>query len=158
MGIIAQVQLFSGDITAAMDTATEMLTLSKETGSKSGEAAALLASANALFTMDPASTDGLTNCKQALMLFSDLGDILGMQSALHTLANAFFAKGDLEEGLKCAKEALAYFRQTGDTGNEELLKQTIEEARMSIAELRKQVPKKPPAVSGAAQATGAQVS
>merc|ERR1719291_1202550 len=85
-----------------------------------------------------------------------MSDIYGMQSSLHTLANAFFAKGDLEEGLKCAKEALAYFRQTGDTGNEELLKQTIEEARWSIAELRKQTPKKPMAVTGSQQASGAE--
>merc|ERR1719188_2796277 len=105
--------------------------------------------------MDPASAEGVTNAKDALLLFSSLGDIFGMQSALHTLANAFFAKGDLEEGLKCAKEALAYFRQTGDVSNEEILKQTIEEARFSIAELRKQAPKKPMAVSSQAQATGA---
>merc|ERR1719188_2420408 len=101
--------------------------------------------------MDPASAEGVTNAKDALLLFSSLGDIYGMQSALHTLANAFFAKGDLEEGLKCAKEALAYFRQTGDTGNEELLKGTIEEARMSIAELRKQTPKKPMAPAASTQ-------
>merc|ERR1719352_178615 len=105
-----------------------------------------------MFSLDPASVDGLTSAKDALMIYSDLGDVLGMQQALHTLANAFFAKGDLEEGLKCAKEALAYFRQTGDTANEEVLKQTIEEARASIAELRKQVPKKPMALAASATA------
>jgi len=158
LGTIAQIQLFAGDITAAMETAAEMLTLATASGSKSGEAGAKLATANAVFSMDPASAEGVTNAKEALLLFSSLGDIYGMQSALHTLANAFFAKGDLEEGLKCAKEALAYFRQTGDTGNEELLKQTIEEARWSIAELRKQTPKKPMAVSSGSQSTGAEQS
>mmetsp|Transcript_10654 Transcript_10654/g.33693 ORF Transcript_10654/g.33693 Transcript_10654/m.33693 type:complete len:324 (+) Transcript_10654:1-972(+) len=74
------------------------------------------------------------------------------------LANGFFARTDLEEGLKCAREALAIFRATKDTENEAVLKQIIEDARNMTAEYRKQAPKRPmllPAGTGPPPATGA---
>lgn len=143
MHTIAQVQLSRGNAAAATEQATEMLALCQEKENKAGQASASLTLTNAIFSTDETSMEGLRMGRQTLALFQEVGDVYGTQSALHTLANGYFSRCDLEEGLKCAREALACCRQTGDEVSEETLKAVIEEARVSTAEYRKYAPKRP---------------
>jgi len=143
MHTIAQISLARGNTAAAIEQATEMLTVCKDKGDKSGQASANLTLANSFLSQDEASVEGLRCGRDALALFKEVEDIYGMQSTLHSLANGYFARGDLEEGLKCAREALTCFRQTGDMASAEVLKQTIDQARAMTQEWRKQHPKRP---------------
>jgi tetratricopeptide (TPR) repeat protein len=142
MSRLAQMYLSMDNTSKAIEMATEALTMATD-DDKTGTATAHFVLGSATLAADPESMDGIKSMKAALAIFETLGDIGAMSSALHTLANCFFSKGALEEGLNCAREALACYRQMGDTMNEEALKATIEEARAATMELRKTTPKRP---------------
>merc|ERR1719323_724723 len=105
-----------------MEQATEMLALAGASGDVGSEAAAKHILAAATLGQDPASMTGLTLGKEALALFDSAGDAFGSSATLCMLANGFFGRNDLEEGLKYAREALAIFRQIADTASEDVLK------------------------------------
>jgi len=158
---VAEIHLAQGNPTAAIEAATEMLALCVDAGKPADEAAAKLVLANAILSTDAGSSEGLREGKEALALFEAAGDSFGAASTMYMLANSCFARADLEDGLKYAREALAYFRSAGDTMNEEILKQTIDDARAMTAEYRKQTPKRPmslPAGSGPPPSTGPETS
>lgn len=140
---LAQVELAEGNVEAAITQATEVIGVCKDTSDKHGEGAGKLVLANSILAMDGTSMEGIQCGKDALTLFQEVHDVYGSSGALHTLANAYFARGDLEEGLKCAREALACYRQLGDANNQEVVRNSIEEARMMTQEMRKTVPKRP---------------
>mmetsp|Transcript_43928 Transcript_43928/g.133033 ORF Transcript_43928/g.133033 Transcript_43928/m.133033 type:complete len:596 (-) Transcript_43928:190-1977(-) len=158
---IAEIHLSKGSPTAAIESATEMMTICADSGNVGGEAWANLILANAILSTDVESMEGLQRGKDALALFDSVGDTFGTATTLYMLANGFFARRDLEDGLKYAREALALFRTMGDVGNEQILKQTIEDARAMTAEYRKQTPKRPmllPAGTGPPPSTGPEIS
>jgi len=158
---VAEIHLAKGNPSSAIETATEMLSLSVDVGDVGGQASAKLVLANAILSADGGSAEGIQYGREALAQFEAGGDTFGTASTLYMLANACFARADLEEGLKYAREALAIFRSTGDAMNEEILKQIIEEARTMTAEYRKQTPKRPmamPAGGGPPPSTGPETS
>mmetsp|Transcript_1139 Transcript_1139/g.3521 ORF Transcript_1139/g.3521 Transcript_1139/m.3521 type:complete len:859 (-) Transcript_1139:50-2626(-) len=158
---VAEIYLAQGNPTMAIETATEMLALCVDAGKTADEAAAKFVLASAILSTDVGSSEGLREGREALALFEAAGDSFGAAQAMYTLAIACFNRADLEDGLKYAREALAHFRAVGDADNEEILKQTIEDARSMAAEYRKQTPKRPmtlPAGSGPPPSTGPESS
>eukprot|EP00913_Durusdinium_trenchii_P019346 g18187.t1 len=72
----------------------------------------------------------------ALGIYKDSDDFVGLYSAHFALANGYFSRGDLEDGLSHAREVLSCCRRSGDKAN-------IERARQMTAELRMTTPKRP---------------
>merc|ERR1719210_460511 len=90
MNSLAQMYISKDNPTTALETATEALKLCKDKGNMGVEASAQFMCGNAHLMMDGSSQEGLASLKEAAGLFSKVGDINGMSSTFHTLANAHF--------------------------------------------------------------------
>lgn len=146
-------QLRRNDFVGAAQTARKALDLSSGKGGqhRRSEATALTVLGQAILaaTNDGVSAEGMQHIKEALDIFRSLRDIYGMQTTHHLLANGYFARGDLEEGLANAREALGLYRQTG-VSEQDALKKGIEDARAFAAARRMEKPKKFPMIGGVA--------
>jgi len=89
------------------------LQIARETGSRSGEEAALgnLGSAHLNLGFVHRAIDYF---KKALVIAKELDDTDGKQAALGSLASAYTNVGDLQKATKCFDEALALSRETGN--------------------------------------------
>ncbi|CAE8662628.1 unnamed protein product, partial [Polarella glacialis] len=139
---IANIFLSRGDQKAAAAKSRELLTICRERQNLPGEASAMVVLGNAILADNKRSSEGLQYLQAACSIYDELGDVYGMHSAHFSLANSFFIRGDLEDGLRHAREVLACCRRTGDKVNEDFMKQNIERARQMAAEQRRQEPKR----------------
>jgi len=148
---MGELQLKRNDWKSAAKTANQMLDLCRGGKYRRGEATALVVLGQSLYGGEWSSIEGMMHIKESLSIFRSLRDIYGMQTANHLLANGYFVRGDLEEGLAHARDALAFYRQTGVKSGQESLKEAIEQARTMAADTRKEKPKKLTAAGHVAQ-------
>lgn len=143
MGSVAELLLRRGDKSTAATKARELLALSRSREHRAGEASAMVVLGNALLADQPQSVEGLRYLQDSLLIYEKLGDISGTQSSHFSLSNCFFQRGDLEDGLRHAREVLAICRRAGDRINEGFIQQNIERARQIAADMRRTQPKRP---------------
>lgn len=138
----AQEQLQKGNKEQATKMGQDLIALGAGGKNSRAEACGRFVVGNALLSKEASSWQGICQVREALLLFRDMNDVGGMQASLHTLANGLFSRGDLEEGLKMAWEALVCYRLTGDKTDQVALRQSIDQARQMAQEFRRQGPRR----------------
>eukprot|EP00933_Yihiella_yeosuensis_P038129 TRINITY_DN32088_c0_g1_i1.p1 TRINITY_DN32088_c0_g1~~TRINITY_DN32088_c0_g1_i1.p1 ORF type:complete len:794 (+),score=175.52 TRINITY_DN32088_c0_g1_i1:70-2451(+) len=142
-GSIATILLQTGDRSRAAAKARELLTACRERHYRKGENDAKVLLGAAICADKPESSEGLRYLLEAAESFDGCNDRSGSLSAHFSLANIFFQRGDLEDGLHHSREVLSICRQLGDRINEDAMKKNIEVARELTAERRRNDPKRP---------------
>ncbi|CAK9041625.1 unnamed protein product [Durusdinium trenchii] len=140
---VAEILLRRGDKSGAIKRSKEQLARCVERKHSAGQASAMVVLGQALLAENQASAEGMRYLQAALGIYKDSDDFVGSYSAHFALANGYFSRGDLEDGLSHAREVLSCCRRSGDKVNEELVKANIERARQMTAELRMTTPKRP---------------
>ncbi|CAJ1330407.1 unnamed protein product [Effrenium voratum] len=140
---VAEILLRRGDKAGAIKRSKEQLARCRERKHSAGQASAMVVLGQALLAENPASAEGMRYLQAALGIYKESDDFVGLYSAHFALANGYFTRGDLEDGLAHAREVLSCCRRTGDKVNEELVKANIERARQMTAQMRMTTPKRP---------------
>lgn len=140
---IAEIMLRRGDKTGSIKRSKEQLQRCREKQHSAGQASAMVVLGQALLAENPMSAEGMRYLQAALGLYKDSDDFVGLHSAHFALANGYFTRGDLEDGLAHAREVLSCCRRSGDKVNEELVKNNIERARQLTAQMRMSSAKRP---------------
>merc|ERR1711933_163853 len=113
LNFLAEVHPSVENPASALQSATEALKLCEDTQNVEVEASAQLMCGSAHLMLDSSSKQGVTFLKKAAALFSTAGDIKGMSSTFHMLANVHLESHDVEEASNCAKKALACYQCLG---------------------------------------------
>lgn len=140
---VAEILLRRGDKVGAIKRSKEQLARCVERKHSAGQASAMVVLGQALLAENQASAEGMRYLQAALGIYKESDDFVGLYSAHFALANGYFTRGDLEDGLCHAREVLSCCRRSGDKVNEELVKANIERARQMTAQLRMTTPKRP---------------
>eukprot|EP00930_Biecheleria_cincta_P036678 TRINITY_DN2513_c0_g1_i3.p1 TRINITY_DN2513_c0_g1~~TRINITY_DN2513_c0_g1_i3.p1 ORF type:complete len:783 (-),score=193.59 TRINITY_DN2513_c0_g1_i3:266-2578(-) len=140
---IAEVLLRRGDKAAALKRARDLLALCRQKSYEPGQAAAMVVLGSALLNDNAQSAEGMRCLQDAVRIYKESNDFVGLYSAHFALANAYFVRGDLEDGLTHAREVLSCCRRNGDKVNEEFVKQNIERGRQYAAAMRLTQAKRP---------------
>jgi len=140
---IGEILLRRGDRQAAVTRSRQLLATCRERNHSAGQASAMVVLGSALLAEHTHSAEGMRCLQDALKIFKSSDDFVGLYSAHFALANSFFTRGDLEDGLYHAREVLSCCRRNGDKVNEDLVKQNIEKARQMAAQMRMSQAKRP---------------
>ena len=141
---VCQAQIVRNDVTAVMDTATELLSLSEEHGLATTRAVALVCLGWAVGqTKDVAQ--GVQRLEEGLIAFNRLGHRSNLSLALCLLAETYLVSGQYESGMEQANRALAASSEIGDRwclpriymAHARLLQQVSTNAEAAEASLRK---------------------
>jgi predicted ATPase len=141
---VCQAQIARNDVTAVMDTATELLSLSEEHGLATTRAVALVCLGWAVGqTKDVAQ--GVQRLEEGLAAFNRLGQRATLCVAICLLAETYFTSGQYESGMEQANRALAASSEIGDRWylpriymiHARLLQQASANAEAAEASLRK---------------------
>mmetsp|Transcript_70747 Transcript_70747/g.207210 ORF Transcript_70747/g.207210 Transcript_70747/m.207210 type:complete len:603 (+) Transcript_70747:56-1864(+) len=133
---MARASLARKDGKAAVEKATEGVSLSKSAGNKKDQALTLQTLAEAQVMQRDAEA-ALKAGQEAVGLFKELEDKSGQANTLNAIAGAYALKDDKETGLKSAREALVLAREASDRAAELL-------ARTTCASLRPKSERKVP--------------
>ena len=114
----------AGNANAAIDCATEALTLYRQTDDLCGEAAALNNIGNVHLRLDQI-TKAVGYYRRALAVRRHAGDVRGAGITLNNLCYAHEKLGAFEESLACGAAALDCYRRTDDRGGEATARNNI---------------------------------
>src|SRR5262249_11761190 len=110
---VCQAQIARNDVTAVMDTATELLSLSEEHGLATARAVALVCLGWAVGqTKDVAQA--VQGLEEGLVAFNRLGQRATLCVAICLLAETYFTSGQYEKATEQATRALAASSEIGD--------------------------------------------